>query len=128
MAVGAFLAPLGCSLGGDEEPKPVTGVPKEIAATVDRLERAVAGRDYETICNQLFTAQARKRAGGDECVSQMSSAAEDVRRPSIRIKRIEVNADNATVEVVTQAEGQARVTDSLDLRRSEGAWLIDALR
>src|SRR4029450_11063158 len=58
MAVAAFLAPTGCSLGGDKEPKPITGVPKEIAATVDRLESAVAGRDYETICNQLFTAQA----------------------------------------------------------------------
>jgi hypothetical protein len=128
MAVAALLAPAGCSLGGDEEPKPVTGVPKEIAATVDRLESAVARRDYETICTQLFTAQARERAGGDECVSQMSSAAEDVRRPSIKIERIEVKADDATVEVATQAEGQARVTDTLDLRRSGGGWLIDALR
>jgi Putative lumazine-binding len=128
MAVAAFLAPAGCSLGGDEEPKPVTGVPKEIAATVDRLESAVARRDYETICNQLFTTQARERAGGDECVSQMGSAAEDVRRPSIRIERIEVKAGSATVEVATQAEGQARVTDTLDLRRSGGRWLIDALR
>ena len=128
MAVAALLAPAGCSLGGDEEPKPVTGVPKEIAATVDRLERAVAGHDYETICNQLFTAQARERAGGDECESQMSSAAEDVRRPSIKIERIEVKADDATVEVVTQAEGQARVSDTLDLRRSGARWLIEALR
>lgn len=128
MAVAALLAPVGCSVGGDEKPKPVTGVPKEIAATVDQLERAVARRDYETICSQLFTAQARKRAGGDECVSQMSSAAEDVRRPSIKIERIEVKADAATVEVATQAEGQARVTDTLDLRRSGGRWLIEALR
>jgi hypothetical protein len=128
MAVAALLAPVGCSVGGDEKPKPVTGVPKEIATTVDQLERAVAGRDYKTICNQLFTAQARERAGGDECVSQMSSAAEDVRRPSIKIERIEVKADDATVEVATQAEGQARVTDTLDLRRSGGGWLIDALR
>ena len=128
MAVAAFLAPAGCSLGGDDEPKPVTGVPKEIAATVDRLETAVARRDYETICNRLFTTQARERAGGDECVSQMSSAAEDVRRPSIKIERIEVKADSATVEVATQAEGQARVTDTLDLRRSGGRWLIEALR
>jgi hypothetical protein len=128
MAVAALLAPAGCSLGGDEEPKPVTGVPKEIAATVDRLEGAVARRDYETICNQLFTARARERAGGDECVSQTSSAAEDVRRPSIKIERIEVKADDATVEVATQAEGQARVTDTLDLRRSGGRWLIEAVR
>jgi outer membrane murein-binding lipoprotein Lpp len=128
MAVVAMLAPAGCSLGGDDKPKPVSGVAKEIAATVERLERSVAQRDYETICNELFTARARQRAGGDECVAQMRSAAEDVRRPTLKIQRIEVNADRATVDVATKAEGQARVTDTLELRRSGDRWLIEALR
>jgi outer membrane murein-binding lipoprotein Lpp len=128
MAVVAMLAPAGCSLGGDDKPKPVSGVAKEIAATVERLERSVAQRDYETICNELFTARARQRAGGDECVTQMRSAAEDVRRPTLKIQRIEVNADRATVDVATKAEGQARVTDTLELRRSGDRWLIEALR
>jgi outer membrane murein-binding lipoprotein Lpp len=127
MAVVAMLAPAGCSLGGDEEPKPVSGVAKEIAATVERLERSVAQRDYETVCSELFTARARQRAGGDECVSQMRSAAEDVRRPTIKIDRIEVKADRATVDVATKAEGQARVTDTLELRRTGQRWLIEAL-
>ena len=128
MAVGAMLAPAGCSLGGNDEPKPVSGVPKEIVATVERLERSVAQRDYETICNELFTARARQRAGGDECVTQMRSTAEDVRRPTLKIERIEVNADRATVDVATKAEGQARVTDTLELRRIGDRWLIEALR
>jgi hypothetical protein len=128
MAVVAMLAPAGCSLGGNDEPKPVSGVPKEIVATVERLERSVAQRDYETICNELFTARARQRAGGDECVTQMRSAAEDVRRPRLKIERIEVNADRATVDVATKAEGQARVTDTLELRHIGDRWLIEALR
>jgi hypothetical protein len=128
MAVVAMLAPAGCSLGGNDEPKPVSGVPKEIVATVERLERSVAQRDYETICNELFTARARQRAGGDECVTQMRSAAEDVSRPTLKIQRIEVNADRATVDVATKAEGQARVTDTLELRRIGDRWLIEALR
>jgi hypothetical protein len=128
MAVVAMLAPAGCSLGGNDEPKPVSGVPKEIVATVERLERSVAQRDYETICNELFTARARQRAGGDECVTQMRSAAEDVRRPTLKVERIEVNADRATVDVATKAEGQARVTDTLELRHIGDRWLIEALR
>jgi hypothetical protein len=128
MAVVAMLAPAGCSLGGKDEPKPVSGVPKEIVATVERLERSVAQRDYETICNELFTARARQRAGGDECVTQMRSAAEDVKRPTLKIERIEVNADRATVDVATKAEGQARVTDTLELRHIGDRWLIEALR
>jgi hypothetical protein len=128
MAVGAMLAPAGCSLGGNDEPKPVSGVPKEIVATVERLERSVAQRDYETICDELFTGRARQRAGGDECVTQMRSAAEDVKRPTLKIERIEVNADRATVDVATKAEGQARVTDTLELRHIGDRWLIEALR
>ena len=73
MATGVLLASSGCSLGGDDEAKPASGPPAQIAATVDRLERAVAERDYDTVCAQLFTAQARKRAGGAECARQLAS-------------------------------------------------------
>ena len=127
MAMVAMLAPMGCSLGGDEEPQPVSGVPKEIAATVEQLERAVADHDFTEICGRLFTASARQRAGGTECAAQLRSAGEDVRRPSIVIRGIELQGDRATVKVVTRAEGQARVTDTLDLRRVRGRWLVEAL-
>jgi Putative lumazine-binding len=127
MAVAVMLAQVGCSIGGDEEPKPVTGVPKAIAETVQQLELAVARRDYATICNELFTDTARQRAGGDECVSQTRSAAEDVARPTIQIEQIAVKDDRAVVRVATTARGQARVTDMLELRRTGGEWLIEAL-
>jgi hypothetical protein len=127
MAVAAMLAPVGCSIGADEEPKPVTGAAKDIAATVDQLERAVARRDYATICNELFTKTARERAGGGECVSQLRSAAEDVLRPTIQIEQIGVKDDRAVVRVATTAKGQARVSDTLELRRAGDDWLIEAL-
>jgi hypothetical protein len=128
MATIAMLAPVGCSLGADEEPQPASGAPAQIAATVDRLERAVAGRDFATICDELFTASARRRAGGDDCVPLLRSAAADVRRPSIEVKAIDVEGTRATVEVRTAAERQARVTDRLQLRRQGTRWLIEALR
>jgi hypothetical protein len=127
MAVAAMLAPVGCSLGGDDTPKPVTGVPKEIAITVDRLGRAIADRDFATVCDSLFTASARKRAGGAECAAQLRSAGEDVRHPTIQIRGIDLKGSSASVEVVTDAEGQARVKDTLELRRQDGRWLIEAL-
>jgi hypothetical protein len=127
MATSVLLASSGCSLGGDDEAKPASGAPAQIAATVDRLERAVATRDFATVCDQLFTAQARKRAGGDECAPQMRSAVEGLERPSIDIEAIDVKDDRATVKVRTQAEGQARVGDELELRRQGGRWLVEAL-
>jgi hypothetical protein len=127
MAVVAMLAPMGCSLGGDDEPKPVSGVPKEIVVTVDRLGRAIAEKDFATVCDDLFTANARERAGGAECVSQLRSAGEDVRHPMIEIRGIDLKGDRAAVNVATEAEGQARVTDTLEMRRQGGRWLIEAL-
>ena len=123
----AMLAPMGCSLGGDEEPQPVSGVPKEIAATVDRLERAVAAGDYAEICNELFTRTARQRSGGDDCEAQLRVAAEGVRRPSIDIGGIAVEGDKAEVTVLTRAEGQARVSDELLLRREGDRWRVESL-
>jgi hypothetical protein len=127
MATIVMLALSGCSLGGDDEAKPASGAPAQVAATVDRLERAVAERDFATVCDQLFTAKARQRAGGDECARQLRSAAEGVERPSIEIEAIDVEGNSATVAVQTEAEGQARVSDELQLRREGGRWLVEAL-
>jgi Putative lumazine-binding len=127
MATLAILAPVGCSIGDDEEPKPASGAPAEIAAAVERLERAIASRDFATVCNELFTTAARKRSGGDDCVTQLRSAAEGVRQPAIEVRGIQVNGERATVEVTTRAAGQARVRDELRMRRVDGRWRVEAL-
>jgi len=127
MAVAAFLAPVGCSIGADSEPQPVSGVPKEIAATVDRLERAIADGDYGQVCNRLFTEAARSRAGGADCAEQLTAAAEGVRRPAIVIPGIDVEGNRAIVRVATTAAGQARLIDTLQLRREGRRWLVEAL-
>jgi hypothetical protein len=127
MAVAAFLAPTGCSIGADSEPQPVAGVPKEIAATVNRLERAIAQRDFAEVCDRLFTPAARRRAGGADCAKQVGADADGVRRPSIEIRGIDVTGSRAAVKVATTAEGQARLIDTLRLRRDGGRWLVDAL-
>jgi len=127
MAVVAMLAPVGCSLGGDDEPQPVSGPAKEVAAAVERFEQAVTRRDFKMICNELFTATARERAGGDECVAQTSSAVEGLRRPRLQIEEIRVSHDTAAVKVATEASGQARVIDSMELRKTDGRWLVEAV-
>jgi ketosteroid isomerase-like protein len=127
MATSVLLASSGCSLGGDDEPKPASGPTAQIAATVDRLERAVATRDFQTICDQLFTAQARRRSGGAECARQLGSATKGVKKPSIEIEAIDVQGNRAIVKVRTRAQGQARVSDELQMRREGGRWLVEAL-
>jgi hypothetical protein len=127
MAMVAMLAPMGCSLGGDEEPQPVSGVPKEIAATVEQLERAVASQDFAEVCDELFTKAARQRSGGRDCAQQLRVAAGEVSRPRIEIGGIAVKGDRAVVTVITRAAGQARVSDELRLRREGGGWRVESL-
>jgi hypothetical protein len=128
MALASFVAPVGCSLSDEEPPQRASGAPAAVARTVDRLERAVARRDYAAICEELFTDAARSRAGGDDCERQVRSAAGRLTRPRIEVTRIDVEGDRATARVLTRAEGQARVGDELVLRREGGRWLVEALR
>jgi hypothetical protein len=127
MAVALVGAAGGCSLGGDEEPKPASGTARQIGETVTQLERAVAGRDWAGVCRDVFTAAARKRAGGGGCAKALAMSAEGVRRPRIEVREIEVRGDEARVEVSTMAAGQARVADVLELRREGGEWRVEAL-
>jgi hypothetical protein len=127
MATAAAVTLGGCSLGSDEEPKPATGDTREIAEVVRQLERATAARDSATICNDLFTEDARERAGGKDCERLLRSDAEGVRRPRIELLRIEIEGERATVRVRTRAAGQAEVGDALDLRRAGGEWRVEAL-
>jgi hypothetical protein len=127
MAVAALLAPVGCSLGADEEPTPAAGAPAEIIDVVDRLERATAQRDWEVICRDLFTAAARERAGGEDCSRLLRSAADEIRRPSIEIRGIDVRGERATVRVRTRAEGQPPIADTLRLQREPDGWRVESL-
>jgi hypothetical protein len=124
MAAAAFLA--GC-LGADDEPRHATGPPQAVAATLQRLERATAQRDFASICDDLLTASARRRAGGPDCVRLTRSAAAGVELPSIKPSEIDVEGATARVSVVTRAKGQAAVRDELLLRRERGRWRIDSL-
>lgn len=127
MAAALVLAPTGCSIGGDEEPKPAKGAPREVSALVAQLERATRERDFAGICEDILTRAARERAGGDECERLVRSAAAGVERPAIEIRRIDVEGRRATVRVRTSARGQALVSDTLALRREDGEWRVEAL-
>ena len=128
MACSLGLAGLaGCSFGGEEEPEPAAGTVRAVGETVERLERAIARRDWNEVCDDLFTASARKRAGGKACPRLLRSDAEGLRRPRIRVVRIDVEGRRADVRVRSTAGGQRPLTDVLVLRREGGGYRIDSL-
>ncbi|MFN2616404.1 MAG: hypothetical protein ABR581_04680 [Thermoleophilaceae bacterium] len=123
----ALLALSGCSLGRDEEPKPVRGAPRQVVASVVRLQRAVNRRDWRTVCDGLFTPAARRRAGGAECARRLRSDAQDLRRPHIELVSIRVSGERAEVRVRSRAAGQPPLSDVIELRRSGRGYRIESL-
>ena len=117
----------GCSLGGDEEPKPAAGAVRAVGDTVERLERAIARGDWRAICEDLFTADARRRAGGESCPRLLRADARGLRQPRIRILGIDLEDERAEVRVRSRARGQQPLADIIELRRQRGAYRVDSL-
>jgi hypothetical protein len=124
MAVAAFLA--GC-LGAGDEAEPATGPPRAIAELVQRLERATADHDFQTICRDLLTPSARRSAGGPDCARLTRSAAAGVERPRIELISIDLGGATARAHVRTRATGQALVSDVLVVRQVGREWRVDSL-
>jgi hypothetical protein len=126
-ALVAAAALTGCSIGDDEEPKPIAGVPKEVAGTIERLERATRGQDWAAICANLFSKAALERAGGRDCARLLREQAQDVRGADIRVVSIDLEGDRARAHVRTRSAGQALAEDTIVLVREGGEWKIDSL-
>jgi hypothetical protein len=117
----------GCSFGDDDEPEPAAGTVRAVGETVERLERAIARGDWQEVCDDLFTRSARGRAGGDACPRLLRADAEGLRRPRIRILRIEVEGERAQARVRSLARGQGPITDVIELRRQGRSYRVESL-
>ena len=122
------MALAGCSLGGDDEPEPIAGGSQGRSPRRSTTSSGpAASRDWGTICDDLFSAAARDRAGGRDCARLLRETAGDVRRPEIRLLSIELEEDRARARVRTRSAGQAPVEDTVVLVRERGEWRIEAL-
>jgi hypothetical protein len=117
----------GCGAGSTPKPKPISGPAKDVAAVVERLQKATAQKDFQTICNDLLSAATRRESGGTNCPAVLGARARGVSRPRIVIKSIEVDGPSARVAVRTTAGGQAETTDIIQLVREHGHFRIASL-
>jgi len=100
---------------------------REAAAVVEQLERSIAAGEFERICSELLSAEVRRQAGGGECPAMLERTSAGVKRPRIEVNEIRIEGATAAVDVVTVAEGQARVEDTIRLVREAGAYRISSL-
>jgi hypothetical protein len=119
--------PAGCGGGGGQEPKPVQGSAKEVAAVVARLDAATRARRFSEVCDRLMDPTTRERAGGGDCARQLREAAAGVRRPRVALVSIRIAGPRAQARVRSSAAGQAPVKETLDLVRRGGEYRIASL-
>ena len=120
------LALAGCN-GDDAADTRVTRDAARAGDTVERLERALARRDFRRVCTNLFTRALRQRLGGRRCPAMLRAAARGVRRPRIRVEAISLQGSRARVRVVTTAARQAPARDVIVLVQERGAYRVDGL-
>jgi hypothetical protein len=112
--------------GGGDETAGVGGTPADVVSTIDRFQTALAGRDYQTICDRLYSSHAREAAGGDNCPSVLAQSAANLRDPRVTITGLAVNGDAAVVSVRASTASQRAAPDTISLVREGGHFRIDS--
>ena len=115
---------VGVVRGGDEGVPEVSGTPKEAVEVVEAFRKALATRDFATICDQLYTSEAREAAGGDDCQSVLAQETAKLRDPRVEIVGLTVTKEGAVVNVQASVRGEKPVLDSLTLAREKGRFRI----
>lgn len=110
--------------GGDDEVPPVSGTPKEAVEVVEAFRKALAVRDFATICDELYTTEAREAAGGDDCQSVLAQEMAKLRNPDVKIVGLTVTRDGAAVNVQASVNGERPVADTIRLVRQKGWFRI----
>ena len=126
-ALCALVMGLASCGGGDDDDEATGGLAQEAGAVIEQLERSIRAGEYERICSELLSAEVRRQAGGGECPAMLERTSAGVKRPRIEVRSIEIEGAMASVEVVTVAEGQARVEDTIRLVREAGGYRISSL-
>jgi hypothetical protein len=100
---------------------------QQVADTVAALQHDLLTRNWQDICERVFSIDARAQAGGDSCPSFVRHGAAHLRGERIRIRGIVVQNGGASVDVTTTAEGQAPVGDTLQLVFEDGRYRVSRL-
>jgi hypothetical protein len=105
-------------------PKGVSQATNQVVATLNQFQHALAQGDFETICGNLFSLEAREAAGGDRCPSVLADTAGGLRDPKVQIVSITHRGSTATAVVRARVGSAAPVTDTIRLVRQGGRYRI----
>ena len=97
--------------------------------TVERFGAASARHDYQQICDELISPQlaAKVEEIGLPCELAFKRGLEDVRKPKLTVRGVQVRKNRALATVHSTAAGQKPSDDVVELVKEDGQWRISAL-
>lgn len=120
-AAGAALA-----LGACGQPTPE----EQVRETMDRFAAALAEKDYQEMCEQLFARQllTSLESVGVPCGVALLRGFEDVREPTLQVQRVQVRSEGvAFVDARTDAANQDPYPAIFQLVREGETWKVASL-
>ena len=118
----ALVATTVAACGGEDQEEEVRG-------TLDRFASATAGKDFQTICDDIFSPKLVDQFSQTiPCELALGrSSLNDAEKPTLRVLSVSVDGDKATARVRTAAANQPASEDDLGLVREDGQWRIISL-
>jgi hypothetical protein len=116
-----------CGTSAHEKKQQARKPAQQVADAVEALQHDLSTRNYQDLCERVFSSQARKQEGGVSCPTFVARQSQGVRDPVIEIKSIQVSGHTATASVVTSSAGEARAAESIELVWENGGFRVSAL-
>jgi hypothetical protein len=121
LALLAATAVLAAGCGGDDE--------ADVRETLDRYGKAVAAKDYQTLCDELLAQDLidNLKQVNAPCEIALQKGFKEVEQPTIAVRSVKIDGDTATAVARSDAANQEPSVDTIRLVKEAGDWRIVAL-
>jgi len=124
-AVAAALALAGCGASESSSANRFQGTEREVAQTVEDLQRAGLSRDAEKICSEILSRElVRQIEEGGTCAGEVEQAITEAGDFELRVTDVTIQGDRATAEVQPGSDRERAAP--FELVRQDGRWRVDA--
>jgi len=102
---------------------------KEVRDTLTRFGEASREKDYQALCDDLLSTSLveKLRTADQPCEVVLRIGLSDVQNPTLDVKGVKIDGDEAIAQVDTGAAGQEPLKTRILLVNEDGDWRISAL-
>jgi hypothetical protein len=124
-ALAALTAVVGAGCGGSTA-RDAPSV-DSITETLSEFEEALSERDLDRICDRIFSPEARRRAGGEECSRRLARTASTLDSPRLELVSVTLGRGDAVARVRASTGDDPPAIDSMRFVPVEGRYRIESL-